>query len=71
MKKLTMYEIGKQISEGKFNRNKIKYYVNVEGHELTTEFSLDGMLECLEFVHEYGIGEKRYPIEIIEEEEND
>lgn len=48
----------------------MKYYVNVEGHELTTEFNYGGFCECLEFIHKYAKDENtRYKIEIKENNE--
>ena len=47
------------------------YEVNVEGKVLRTEFNLNGFDQIRRFVHEHGVGDKCYKINVIDVKNED
>lgn len=63
MKELTQKEIEKAFEEGKIEQ--LKYMVDVEGKQYTSDFTYGGLRDCQWFIHENGKPNKQYNIKVV------
>lgn len=63
MKELTQKEIEKAFESNEIDQ--LKYMVDVEGKQYTSDFTYGGLRDCQWFIHENGKPNKEYNIKVV------